>query len=79
MPSWKEEGNFDPEALNSDTWVNKIAIYASSSIFGWENVFFLSILLRLLRQGICSSINLALPIIDPAVILSKLLSPTDLL
>ena len=47
-------------------------------IFGLENLLFLYTLLRVLRQGISSSINLALSIINLGVVTREFLSLTDL-
>ena len=47
-------------------------------VFGLKNSFFFGILLRVLRQSICSSIGLTLSIIDTKVIAKELLGPTDL-
>ena len=43
-----------------------------------ESVFFLSTPLRVLRQGIGSSVSLALTIIDSEVVTKEFLSPADL-
>ena len=48
------------------------------NIFGLEGLFFFCILLRVLRQGISSSICLALIIIDLKVIRKEFLSLVDL-
>ena len=43
-----------------------------------KGVFLLSTLLKVLRQGISSSVSLALTIIDLEVVTREFLSPTDL-
>ena len=43
-----------------------------------EGFFLLSTLLRILRQGIGSSVSLVLTIIDPKVVTREFLSPADL-
>ena len=47
-------------------------------IFGVEGIFFLSTPLRVLRQGIGSSVCFSLAVIDLTVVLRKFLSPADL-
>ena len=47
-------------------------------VFCLEGVFFLSTLLRVLRQGIGSSVSLALTIIDLEMITREFLSQADL-
>ena len=47
-------------------------------VLGSESFFFLCTLLRVLKQGINSSISFALTIIDPEVVTKEFLSPANL-
>ena len=47
-------------------------------VFGVEDFFLFCTLLRVLRQGISSSVGLALTIVNSEVVSRQFLSPTDL-
>lgn len=48
------------------------------SVFGLKDNFFYVILLKVLKQGICSFISLVLLIINAKVVIKELLSLADL-
>ena len=60
---------FKSETLNSETLPNEDCNRCKIFILGSKDLIFLKTLLGVLRQGINSSISLALSVIDPEVVL----------